>query len=326
MTINLMGPAPNLASTVVARPCFRIGATFDGGYAVDQTRIIALAVHDAFATRFDADIAFLAIGTNPSRPFRAIKAGAAKRAELRDALHTATGALGTLHTARLYGTDANPLEVPDMPYLSISKAGGAHDLLDIELAVPCDMPDLMDFADRIHHLMIPGPVRFGYQGFGFHQSTMKFERASMLPQAHRRFRAAILGRFNSNPNATLFVTPSVVRRLRRDYEPGISDIGWRTYVGADYAGRMRKAPAGASNGVTVEDCGAFTCVQAGPAPIWGDVNGQEDIAAYAAAFALLRPTRADQAILMATLWGGRRPEEKDASQSYLNRLLESAVS
>ena len=326
MTIDLMGPAPNLATTIVARPSFRIAATLDGGYDTDDVKAIAMGVFDAFAARFDGDMAFLTIGTNPARPFRPIAASPAKRDELRAALAAATGAPKTLHTARLYGTDQNPLGVPDMPYLSIAKAGGAHALLDIELALPWDMADLVPFADHIHGLICGGPVRFGYQGFGFHQSTMKFERAAMLPEAHRRFRAALMGAFNPNPNATLFETDSVTRRLRRSYTPGISDVGWRTYVGADYTGQMGDVATAEAAGVQVSPCGAGVCVQAGPAPLWGDVNVNEDVTALTAAFTLLQPAFADQAILMDTLWGGRRPAEKDASQSYLNKLSGGAAS
>ncbi|PVA11043.1 hypothetical protein DC366_04525 [Pelagivirga sediminicola] len=321
MSIPLKGLPPCHAETIIALPCLRIGAIVDNDVRTEGD--LRSALHDLFAARFDTQISFLTIGTDPARAYRAIKATTAKRQQLR-APQAAPVVNGTraLWCARLYGPDTTALQQPYLPYFEIV-AALRKDLLSIQFAVPHDMSDLRDFADKVHAILGNTRLRWGYQGFGFGTPPFSsFGQRNLLP-AHERFRAAVMSAFDVAPEEALFRMDNVARRIG-DYTPGIPDMGWRTYVGADYRDRLGD-PAPARGGCNGRGPRRGGLRHRRARTRMGDVNAGENLSALAAAYAYLRPAYADQSILDKRMWGDRTPAEKAATRGYFQRLSKGSL-
>lgn len=304
---------------VIGLPCYRICATVEGGFESLDTHAAAVAIHDAFVARFGSDIHFGLRASKSNRTVNVAKATPKKTAAIREALQTGIdGDLKKLAGVRLFGTDKNPFNAPFMPSLSLMINGWAK-LVDVEITIPWDIPDLRVFADDLHGILCQTRVRFGYQGMGFGKGRIDTLSDQYFPLAYRRFRTAIMGEFNPRSESTLFRTDYIVEKFG-DYQPGILDTGWRTYVGNDYRDRLGNADVARRKSVEIDEQAQFTIVTAGPEPIWGDVNADEDVSSFTAAYEYLRPAYADMKRLSKSLWGDHSPAEKAASAGYYTRL------
>lgn len=313
-SIGLMHDKP------IAIPCFRIGAALDGHLNVETSLIAAKQIYDIFTTQFSGEIRFALIEKKRAqRGARATKATSKKVQNLKDALW---GGMVEQSSVRFYGTDENPLNAPFLPFLSISNRQGP--VTEIEISVPWDTPDLLRFADAVHTVLCDAPVRFGYQGMGFGKTSLNGLDDFSLPMAHERFRTALMGTFNRSPDHLLFrkvyIVNSKVPGMGGEYSPGVGDTGWRTYVGAAFRDRLGDVDIARAKGVRIDEFADVTVVTAGPEPIWGDVNRGEDISAFVASYAYLRPAYADMKNLCKGMWRDNNAADTAASRGYFERL------
>lgn len=311
---------------IIALPCFRVGAVLDGTLDQATSQTAATKIHSLFMDAFAADLKFAVLAPKVERkPTKATKATPKQLSAIQAALRNGMPDNSAL---RLYGSDENPLGVPFMPYLSISNRLGR--MTEIELMIPWDLPELTQFADTVHQALCVAPVRFGYQGMGFGRSKIQSLPDQHLPLAYERFRAAIMGDFNRHPDRLLYRLDYLVNHSQPsqagDYTPGLNDMGWRTYVGADFQGRLGDPDRARAAGVQIDEHATTLTVTAGPEPIWGDINAGEDLTVFAAAYAYLQPAYAEMRFLCKGMWGDRSPVEKAASQGYFQRLSRGAIS
>lgn len=304
-------------STPFALPAFRMLVVLKGRFDVEANRKAVLAIFDLFAQRFDDEIAFVATekfgarsGANP------IKQTPARIKKMRADLEAG---MPGITSVKAFGTDQNPTNTPMTPYFRAIHVAKLYS--EVEIALPWDLPDLKEFADRADAALAGAAVCTGYQSMGFLKHTQTFNDKN-LPPAFERYKAAVMGNINGNLAFLPFQGDQYVRR-KGPYEPGILETGWRTYVGEDYRGKLGSTDGLDQHGVSVEAYPGYTKVTAGPAPIWGDMNAGEDISAYTAAHQFVLPAYCGRdRLIEGTLWGSKNSAEGcDLAEQYLNRFL-----
>lgn len=310
----------------IALPCFRIGFVLDGMLDQQANRDTAAAMLNLFDASFGGQLAFMALGGAGGQSSKLRKFS---ENTLKDWLALIAEGMPKNSGLRLYGTDQNPLGVPFMPFFSLDQ--DRHPLTRIQICIPWQYDRLSPFSDGIDAIAREAQVRFGYQGFGFARSPVSGFQDRWLPPAFRRFRSTVMGDVLGHEAVLFYSKPyATMRRLDQqrkgekaekpwDYEPGIPDMGWRTYVGRAFMDRLAGT---ARPGVTVDKNDRMMIVTAGSAPIWGDLNQSEDISAWKAAHDFLRPAYASKNVLRAfTLdCDPANPTSVEAVEQYLNRF------
>lgn len=215
---------------------------------------------------------------------------------------------------RRYGLLPAEFDNPALPYFGIENQKSATAL---EIALPTDATANKVFADKVLSELEATPLICGVMGFGFFLPPYKSSLAFMLGQASQRYRAALEIRAD-------MVIEGIRRegsfhRWKADEKPGIADIGWRTLIGNEFLARLPGSFGAVDNteGVNVHKGANFTTVTAGSEPIWGDLNAQEDLAAYKAVAAFLKPIRFPASCGHNFMFGGDHPDRVDA---YLARF------
>lgn len=214
---------------------------------------------------------------------------------------------------RRYGMIPKEFDNPALPYFGIEFR---KTFTALETAIPIDKQNVK-FADEVLKLLEDIPVISGVMGYGFflppHNSSLEF----MLGQASRRYRAAIETR-------PAMVDEGIRKegsyyRWKAGEEAGIADIGWRTLVGKEFLSRLPSdfTELTSKGDITVENGRNFTTITAGKGPIWGDVNTQEDIAAYSQVANFLEPVRFPAGCGYDFMFGGKNPDRVD---DYLVRF------
>ncbi len=203
-----------------------------------------------------------------------------------------------------------------VPWLHLS---GNRGVVLAEVCLSHDRPDLVAQADAIAGLCDRAGLICALQGMGYYLPYEKQSLVSVLPQASVRYRAAIEILLN-DPLAGL--TAENIGFALRDAaaQPGLPDIGWRTMLGPALAARVEPLPD--LPGVTVTRSDHAVTLTAGPAPIWGDVNRGEDIAAFRAVAAALAPVAMPRAVTDSRYFAGDPDDadHMDRLDAYLSRF------
>ncbi len=287
----------------IARPVLRLHLWITGTFADAPVRTASARAAEAFIDHLGKTQAFYAMvrptGSKSLKLSRADKAG---RTEISRAV--ATG-LPDHRYLYLTGTDAEGH--PGHPMLALAHA--PLPMAEIRIELPWQAEGALDLMAQVDAALEGVPVLAGYMGYGFAPRPLGVNYASFVPPAHRRYRCALM--MDPVPFSPLvrhdqsFVT---MRRLEQkraakvraigeadpfDYVPGLPDVGWRTYIGGAYRDRLAVTAEALGPDLIIDDRGFFTTVTAGPAPIWGDLNLNEDISAYQAVFAFLEPAMSD---------------------------------
>jgi len=313
MTITLVSHHAT-TPTPIAVPAFRVCAALQGSLLDDSNKACASAMFEAFMASFATDIAYTVTAAKSGKGGKLIKPTDAKTNAIREII---ADGFTKKSGFRLYGPDTNPLDKPALPFLSITQVNPL--LILIEAAVPTDHSQTAPFAQTADLALRLGKMMAGYQGFGFFKSPIGGLQDQYLPDASARFRTAIMNEWMSNPACTQW--SKVWEQSKGAYEAGITELGWRTYVGSMFTDRITSTPDPA---LTVEDLPNMKVVTAGAAPIWGDVNTDEDIAAYKEAYAYLAPAFTSRDMLRRSTLGGvpsYDPGRADVVDGYLDRFL-----
>lgn len=215
---------------------------------------------------------------------------------------------------RRYGLLPAAFDNPALPYFGIENQKSATAL---EIALPIDAATDKAFADKVLSELDATPLICGVMGFGFFLPPYKSSLAFMLGQASQRYRAAFEIRAG-------MVIEGIRRegsfhRWKADEMPGIADVGWRTLVGNEFLPRLPPRLEAMADVASVEVRRGpnFVTVTAGAEPIWGDINAQEDLTAYQAVAAFLKPIRFPVSCGHNFMFGGDHPGCVDA---YLARF------
>lgn len=311
-----------------ALPCFRIGFILDG--MLDQTanRETVLQMLRLFRSDFGSQLAFMVLGSASGTPGKLVRFQDKK---LQDWLVRIAEGFKKNRGRRTYGADQNPLGLPFLPYFSVDHE--PYPLTRIEICLPWQAEGLLSFCDGIDRIAKAGNVRFGYQGFGFARSPVGGFQDRWLPTAFRRFYTALMGDVLGHVLFLFYSKPHVaMRRLDQarngdhgkpwDYKPGIPDTAWRTYIGKIFADRLDLLMMSEHPDVVVETNDRMVVVTAGPVPIWGDLNKNEDISAWRSVYDFLHPAFASRNILGDLTLDCDRSDlgSVEPVQGYLNRF------
>lgn len=299
---------------ITALPAFRTLAYLDG--APDDPRIAGAvgAMFDAFAARFGDDLGLISarlVG-------RSGKPTAVTPKALTD-LRTWIGAPDRLDSGagvRLGSINTDELP-PAMPWFRLEQR--YNDQTMVEISVSPDAPELLVFADELASALKSAPMICAAQGFGFFLPSAYDSLNWLLPRLAARYKTALLH--------TLDMPSCGLRRARSampyvgDMQPGIADIGWRTFVGSEFLDRLPNSfdlPAD----IEVETSDKLLILTAGKTPIWGDVNLNENISSYRAVAAALAPVRYPYPIALNQNFGGdtASPDQADLIEAHYHRL------
>ncbi|WP_421361890.1 hypothetical protein [Agrobacterium rosae] len=218
---------------------------------------------------------------------------------------------------RRYGYALDSFKEPALPFFGVEQRSYFNFL---EIAIPEDNSSAMDFANFVTEQLMEAPVISGFMGMGFFLPPYKSSLQFMMGGTTARYRAVI------------DVTPDMLMegirkegsayRWKPGEQPGIGDIGWRTFVGAEFWDRLPdQTELNEALNVEIEKSDSVLCITAGEPPIWGDVNKGEDIGAYKVSARYLAPVRMPHGALEAFGFGGNgTPEHKDKIEAYLTRF------
>ena len=204
----------------------------------------------------------------------------------------------TLRFARWF----DDLECSGPPHLRLEQRA---ELSTIQLELPPEWQGIPAFTERVTALISDLPVLWGVMGFGMFQPVALDSLIWMLPRVTPRYRCAI--EVQPDRAESSLRRSARLEELRLKITPvfTLPDIGWRTFIGDEFLPRLPDLPALASQpGIALSRGDSFTVVQAGAAPIWGDVNMAEDITPYRAVAHALKPCKPEWIRVRNGLFGG----------------------
>lgn len=321
----------------IAAPVLRFHVWISGTFADALVRAAAGQAAEAFMDHLGDSAAFGAlVRPTGAKSLRLTRAQKGRQAEMASAV--ASG-LPDHRYLYLTGTDADGK--PDHPLLALAHA--PLPMAEIRVELPWQADGALELMADIDAALAGLPVIAGYTGYGFAPRPLGVNYASFAPPAHLRYRCALM--MDPVPFSPLvrhdqsYVT---MRRLDQkraakgqaideadlfDYAPGLPDIGWRTHVGGAFRDRLAPTAEEPGPGVTIGDRGTFTTVTAGPAPIWGALDPDEDISAYRTAFGHLEPAMCDRNMRVRFAPGHSLKDRERARQamSYVDRFKVAEV-
>lgn len=288
----------------IATPVLRFHLWIAGTFADAPVRTASARAVEAFIGHLGKTQAFYAmVRPTGSKSLKLSRAGKGRRTEISRAV-----AAGLPDHRYLYLTGADAEGQPGHPMLALAHA--PLPMAEIRIELPWQAEGALDLMAQVDAALKGVPVLAGYMGYGFAPRPLGVNYASFVPPAHRRYRCALM--MDPVPFSPLVRHDQAVVTMRRleqkraakvraigeadlfDYVPGLPDVGWRTYIGGAFRDRLTVTAEALEPDLTIDDRGIFTTVTAGPAPIWGHVNLNEDIRAYQAVFAYLEPAMSER--------------------------------
>jgi len=301
--------------TAIAQPAFRTLAYVDGSLNDPVNAAGVAALFDLFTHTFGDQIAWVAVGDHKNN-MRPKKASQDNLTWLRDWLGTPDKTNPS--SGRINGAVDEALEEVTVPHFRVDE----YYFLMIEMSVPDDAEDLVAFADAATEILKTLPVISAVMGMGFYLPVANESLIWNFPRTTPRYKTAIEFMLPA-PSGGIRKTPSGFPWHKHpELKPGIADVGWRTFVGAEYFERLPDLAAVQDTPeVALNQLDSMATITAGAAPIWGDVNTGEDISAYRAVAKALAPVRYPLKVALGSLFGsqGADPDGVDRIEAYLNR-------
>ena len=301
----------------IAVPALRSMLVIDARLARPDIRDAARSIYSVFEATFGerANVCSLQFGDHHNG---LVLVTPERLAAMRDFLVRGVGAKGRGRILR-YGRAFEDDVDPSVPFVLIAD-NGRYTVIQHEFAA--NDPDARAALDGVVEAVRDLPVLWGAQGLGFFLPPHIDGLAHCLPQFHRRYLAA------------LQIEPGMVLEgLDRERsfhcwgsgeEPGIGDVGWRTFVGNAFHERVPDAPAMLSglSDVSMRASPGFWTIEAGAEPIWGDVSRDEDAGAYRAVATALAPVAMPLGVARSFAFGGHAYDGDHVGrvEQYFTRL------
>ncbi|WP_415919307.1 type VI immunity family protein [Tateyamaria sp. SN6-1] len=301
----------------LAQPCFRILAYFPDGLW-DRAANAGLAdILDIFVARYRGDVAFMAMADR-KRPLEGKVVDDELLKEARDWL--TGGDHGWPATLRVFGPVSDVNHQITVPFFRVEEHAD-YGLLDISL--PDDPEIAVQVADQVTALLKTMPTLYAIMGMGFFLPLSMEGSETFFPRGFTRYKTCIEF-MGEGPEWCIH--KDIGSSFWEDFPEatdGFVDIGWRTMLGSYYLPRLGTVDI-ETDGVQVEQSDDMLIVTAGPAPIWGDVNADEDITAYRAVSEALAPARASLRPMLNGLFGAQidDPEGTDRVEAWYERFEE----
>ena len=292
-------PLRRESGRVYAVPSFRIMALVDREMASSDMRDAAAALLDLFLSSIDHTDMWSAHAGARTSQLKPVKIAPKRLEKLHAWLRDTDWKWPS--TLRLNRWD-EALELFAPPHLRLEQRGR---VATFQIELPQDAEGLIGFADRVQAILADLPVLWGVMGFGMYQPLGVDSLIWMLPRVTPRYRCAI--EVQPDRAESCLRRIAHLEELRQKITPvfTLPDIGWRTFIGDEFLPRLPDLPALASQpGIALSRGDSFTVVQAGAAPIWGDVNMAEDITPYRAVAHALKPCKPEWIRVRNGLFGG----------------------
>lgn len=284
---------------VFALPSFRAIAFIDSEISNAAMRKAALEIYDLFLGASSSDLAFGARSGGKIKSLKPEPISPELITDFRNWLER--DAFAYPSTLRFNAWPGAPLNVVTPPHLRIEQRA-QYTLIQIEL--PPEHDRILPLSDQLTRILSGLPVLFAVMGMGFYLPSAKESLISQLPRSYPRYRAALEIQPDFIEDGLRRDEGMVFYRRHPDLLPGIPDIGWRTFIGAEYLDRLPGLEdALAGSGVTMNRNSLMAILTIGPKPIWGDVNRAEDISAYRKLSNALAAIRVRQPYLHNWLFG-----------------------
>lgn len=304
----------------IATPAFRVIAYWD----VDKADIAtAQNIIDLFITHYGAGLEWMR--------YADAKKDSRGKAVNNDTLATGLSWLAAQSHPefmfRLNGPVDDETDEVGIPQLRLEQVDRVFqgNRMALEISVP--LAGFEEFIEPLTGMLKTTPLTYGVMGFGFYMPAANESLINYLPQSMARYRTALELQFDSGLPG--LKRPEEGAGRHWDSKPkllgGIPDIGWRTFVGNEYLPRLPDiANAPFPDDVIVQSGKHMMVLTAGSAPIWGDVNRSENIAAYSAIAQALIPIAPPREIAYGNFFGDLTGdfEACERLDAYFSRLLE----
>ena len=298
----------------LAQPSFRMLAYWPTGMRDPAVAAGMASIFDIFLEHYRSDVAFMVVA-DKKRPFEGKVVDDALLADARAWL--AAGNSDWPATARVFGPASEINEQVTVPSF---RAEQHADYVLLDMSVPDDVETAVSVADKVTAVLKTMPTLYAVMGMGFFLPMAYEGSARYFPRGFTRYKTAIEF-MGEGPEWCIHkdVGSSFWHEFPEATD-GFVDIGWRTVLGAYYLPRLGAVSIDAE-GVTVEQTDDMLVVTAGPEPIWGDVNIDEDISAYKAVAAALAPARASLRPMLNGLFGNQvdDPDGNDRLEAWYER-------
>ena len=302
------------ADKAIAQPAFRILAYWPAGLGDPAVAAGLASIFDLFVEQYRKDLAFIITADEE----RAFEGKEVDDPLLDDARHwLAAGPKGWPATARVFGTHS---DINDEITVPSFRAEQYADLAVMDISVPDNPETAVVLSDKITEILKTMPTLYAVMGMGFFLPMALESLKTYMPRGFVRYKTAL----EFMADGPRWCIGKDIGNSFWDEFPeatdGIVDIGWRTMLGAYYLPRLGAVSIDAE-GVTVEQTDDMLTVTAGPEPIWGDVNKDEDISAYKAVAAALAPARASLRPMLNGLFGNQvdDPDGNDRLEEWYER-------
>ncbi|MGR3466770.1 MAG: hypothetical protein ACU0CI_02750 [Shimia sp.] len=325
-------------SLVIAVPSVRLRAHFSTDFGDTDLRTGLAAILETFMEAFEPEIGSVALEKASEGNLRVHKRTKANFAKAYAAVEAGLGPLRAVSFAgpldsegpsRLPFLRASHLPVPADLRADYSPFSG------IAIDLPAEHPRGLPTLEAVDRILRTLPTFAGSMGLGFSMANPHNLSFRSLPSAHLRYRCALMSDDHPFSRVVRYSEPWVISRRERqrarahpavipedqlfDYTPGLPDVGWRTYVGGDFRARLEGT---APSGLDVQTHGGLMVLTAGPAPIWGDLNADEDISLYRQAYGFLEPALASREarVLHAPGYSKRDTNAVRDAEAYVDRF------
>jgi hypothetical protein len=299
----------------IAQPAFRTLLYCDGSLNDPENARGVTALFDALLQHFGKDLAWVAIG-DAKHKLRPKEKSDKVLADARKWINTPDKSFPA--TLRMLGEVSDETDNITVPAFRVDE----YRMMMLDISVPDDPARIGPFAEAVTAIIKEMPVISAVMGMGFYLPVALGSLNRWMPRAYPRYRAAIEFSVEGATMGQRKTEEGFRWDKNPDVQPGICDISWRTFVGAEFFPRLPNldAVAGAA-GVTLDRDNTMAVLTAGPAPIWGDVNSGEDIGPYKAVAAALAPVRYPLLPALGTLFGNQDddPDGINHVKSYLAR-------
>lgn len=300
----------------IAVPAFRIIAILDGDIHDSSNRPGLTRAYELFEAAFD-DAADMASYNFPGHKGKLRKITAALKKNGRDFFARAETRYG--EGLRRYGHARADFEEPALPFFGVEQR--SYECF-LELDLPADDPRILSLAEEIAVELGRTRTIWAVMGMGFFLPPYKSSLAFMLGQSPARYRTSI----DISPS---MVTDGLRRegsahRWKEGEQPGIPDLGWKTFIGREFWPRIPDVIAvlRAKPGITMKQLEDALLITAGDKPIWGDAD--EDISAYNTVAKHLSPIAYPVEAGKAFLFGGDTYDARHVArvEAYLARHMQ----
>ncbi|WP_150130080.1 DUF3396 domain-containing protein [Sinorhizobium sp. RAC02] len=303
----------------IAVPAFRIIAVLEGDIHDEANRPGLTRAYGMFEAAFD-EAADTASYNFPGHKGKLRKITASLKKDGRAFFAREETSYG--EGLRRYSRAFADFEEPALPFFGVEQR--SYECF-LELDLPADDARILSLAEDIAGELGRTRTIWAVMGMGFFLPPYKSSLAFMLGRSIGRYRTGI----DISPS---MVTDGLRRegsahRWKEDEQPGIPDLGWKTFIGREFWPRIPDVAVAlkAEPDITVEELDNALVITAGDRPIWGDVDQGEDISAYYTVAKHLSPIAYPVEAGKAFMFGGDTYDAGHVArvEAYLTRYMQA---